>query len=354
MQFHLPSLDITKKLSAEEATELAARVADLAKAGLPLGEGLRAFAQELSSRRLTGMLFALADQLDAGVDLAEAVDSLGSQIPPHLRGLILAGLRGGHLSEVLEEYVDLERNQSELRHRLLMSFAYPVLLLTMLTGLAVFMHVYVVSYFVRIFMDFGMKLPDLTVVFIKCSPVIVFCMFILLAVFFTMPIWLAALPRVRWLGPILYRIPVVGPMLRWNRVARCSRLLGLLLEQQTPLPDALQLTSGGLRDAHLSHGCRLLADDMEHGGILYERMAARPRYFPASMVPIIEWGQRAPALPDAFRAAAEMFEGRIRREGSMLEAILLPVTFLMIIGYVGLFTIAMLLPLISLITVLSK
>ena len=64
MQFHWPSLDATRKLSTEEAAELAARVADLTKAGLPLGEGLRALAQELSSRRLNGVLRALADRLD--------------------------------------------------------------------------------------------------------------------------------------------------------------------------------------------------------------------------------------------------------------------------------------------------
>jgi general secretion pathway protein F len=345
MQFHWPSLDATKKLSAEEATELAARVADLTKAGLPLGEGLRAFAQELPGRRLTGVLLALADRLDAGVDLAVAVDSLGSQIPPHLRGLILAGLRGGHLSEVLEEYVDLERNQSELRHRLVMSLAYPVLLLTALTGVATFMNGFVMSGFIHIYREFCLKPPDMTVAFANFSPTIVSCLLILLAAFVAMPILLAVMPRVRWLGPIVYAIPLIGPMLRWNRAARCSRLLGILLEQQTPLPDALQLTAGGLRDAHLAHGCRLLADDVGHGGVLYERMAARPGYFPASMVPIIEWGQRVPALPDAFRAAAEMFEGRIRREGSFLEAILLPLAFLMIVSYITMFIVALLSPL---------
>jgi len=71
------------------------------------------------------------------------------------------------------------------------------------------------------------------------------------------------------------------------------------------------------------------------------------------MIPVIEWGQRAPALPDGFRAAAEMFEGRVQSQGSLLEAILLPVMLLLIIGFVGTFVTAMFLPLISLIQKLS-
>ena len=68
---------------------------------------------------------------------------------------------------------------------------------------------------------------------------------------------------------------------------------------------------------------------------------------------MIEWGQRAPALSDAFHAAAEMFEGRVRSEGTLLEALLLPITFLAILFFVGFFVIALFMPLISLITKLS-
>ena len=74
MQFHWPGFDSLQKLSAEETAELAARVAELTKAGLPLGEGLRALADELPGRRLRRVLRTLADRLDAGMDLAEAIE----------------------------------------------------------------------------------------------------------------------------------------------------------------------------------------------------------------------------------------------------------------------------------------
>ena len=135
-------------------------------------------------------------------------------------------------------------------------------------------------------------------------------------------------------------------------LAQFARLMGLLLDEQVPLPDALRLTAEGLRDADLAWGCRRVADDVENGQVLYERMAAM-RQFPPSMIPLVEWGQRAPALPDGFRAAAEMFEGRVQSQGSLLEAILLPIMFLLIIAFMGMFIIAMFLPLISLIQRLS-
>jgi type IV pilus assembly protein PilC len=159
-------------------------------------------------------------------------------------------------------------------------------------------------------------------------------------------------PSVRWMWPVLNRVPMVGPILRWSHLSQFARLMGLLLEQQVSLPDALRVAASGLRDVNLARGCRLAADDVEKGRGLYESLAAR-RQFPASLIPVVQWGQQAPALPDAFRAAAEMFEGRVRSQGTLLEAMLLPIMFLGVLIFVGFFVVAMFLPLISLITCLS-
>ena len=348
MQFSWPSLDASRKLSTEEATELAARVADLTKAGLPLGEGLRALAGELSGRRLPHVLGVLADRLDAGEDLAVAIDSVGRYLPPHLRGLVLAGLRSGRLAEVLEEYVDLERSQDEIRRRLLSSLLYSFALLAVLTGVTVFVQLFITPRFTSIFRDFNCALPGITVWFICSSWLAMWGMVVLFCVLTVVPILLATLPPVSFLWSAMYRIPVLGPLLRWSHVAQFARLMSLLTEQCVPLPDALRLTSEGLRDASLALGCRRVAQDVDRGQSLVDSMAAKSQ-FPASMIPLVGWGQRTPALPDAFLAIAEMFEGRARSQGSLLQAILMPVMFLTIVIFVGVFVVAMMLPMIQLI-----
>jgi type II secretory pathway component PulF len=163
-------------------------------------------------------------------------------------------------------------------------------------------------------------------------------------------LWLA--PAAGWVWPAVYRLPMVGPLLRWHHLSQFARLMGLLLEQEVPLPDALRVTAAGLRDANLGRGCCLTADDVEQGRPLDESLAAR-RQFPASLIPIIQWGQRGPALPEAFRAAAEMFAGRSRSHGTLLETMLLPIMFLTVLLFAGFFVIAMFLPLICLIRMLS-
>ena len=57
-------------------------------------------------------------------------------------------------------------------------------------------------------------------------------------------------------------------------------------------------------------------------------------------------GEISPALAEAFRAATEMFEGRVRSQSTLIEAVLLPIMFLAVVAFVGMFVVAVLLPIV--------
>ncbi len=334
--------------------ELASRVAELTRAGLPLGPGLRALAAELTGRRLRRVLRQMADRLDAGVDLAAAIDGQGRRLPPSLRGLVLAGVQSGRLAEILEEYVELERRQLEIGRRVWLTLAYPLFLLAFMSVLAAdYARPSVWAKYVQIFTDFGTGVPTITWLMMKGAGVPVTILFFLaFALLAAVPLMLRMGSRTRLVWPLLRRIPLLGPLVRWSHLAQFSRLMYLLLEQQVPLPDALRLTATGLRDASLARGCVRAADDVQNGGSLGESLAAR-RQFPASLIPLVQWGERGHALADAFRSAAEMFEGRCRSQSTLLQALLLPIMLLVIFTAAGLFILTTMLPLISLIQRLS-
>jgi type II secretory pathway component PulF len=346
-QFHWPGFDARRQLSTDEVHELAGRMAQLTRAGLPLGPGLRALAEELSGQRLPRLLHDLADRLDAGDDIAQAFESHGRSLPMHLRGLILAGVRSGRLAEVLDEFVVLQGRQSELRRRVWLSLAYPFVLLGLMAVLAGFVNGVLTPQFAKLFSDFNFRLPILTVFLLHESRPILWFFVGLVALSVAVPLLIWLIPGVRWIRPVLHHVPMVGPLLRWSHLARFARLMGLLLEQQVALPDALRVTADGLRDAYLAQGCRCVADDVEKGRALAESMASRRR-FSVSLIPVIEWGWRMSALPDAFRAGAEMFESRVRCQAILLEAMALPIMFVVVIVFVGLLIAALLLPLLSL------
>ncbi|MBN2475802.1 MAG: type II secretion system F family protein [Pirellulales bacterium] len=351
-QFRNDSDDSQGRLASEEALELAAQVAELAKAGLPLEAGLRALADELPGGHLRHALRAMATRLQAGVSLEEALNARDRQLPAHVRALVLAGVRSGRLAEVMGEFVDLQRSQVELQRRVSLAMAYPILLMFLLSGLLVFLNTVVVRGMVEIYEDFEAELPMLTQFVVSTSGPGTWLVVGLTWLLVVTGILFAIAPATAWVSRLFCIVPFIGPLWRFNRLAQFARLMGVFLEQEVPLPSALRLTAEGLRDADLGRACYRVAAEVEAGRPLAESLASR-RQFPHSLIPLMQWGQRTAALPEGFRAAAEMFEGRVENQGTLLEAVLLPLTFLLIIVFIGFFVVAMLVPMVSLIQALT-
>jgi type II secretory pathway component PulF len=340
------------QLSAEQAALLAAQVAELSKAGLPLDGGLRALADELPRGRLANVLRDMAGQLSAGTPLDAVLQSQAARLPPHVHGLMLGALRNGRLPEVLDEFAEIERNRIELHQRVWVCLAYPIVLFVLLGGVYLLLAGYVAVQFNKIYRDFDARLPFMTQLFLNISGsrawYIVGCLLLTIGLCGL----ILKIPGISWPQRLFYMMPVIGPLVRWSRLTRFARLMGLLLEQGIPLPEALRLAAAGLSDAYLAAGCRAAAAEVEAGRPLSESLATH-RQFPPSMIPIMEWGQNAVALPDAFRSAAEAFEGRAGNQANFMEAALLPLTFLIVVAFVGSFIIGLFMPMINLIQKMS-
>lgn len=341
------------RLSDAEAAEFGSQLAQLAKAGLPLAAGLRAMADEMPRRRVAMALRRLAGQLDLGTPLDVALETQRRWFPSHLRGLIRAGVESGRLAEALEEFVDVEKSRMELRRRMCLALAYPVLLLGILYVLLAGIFWFVVPQFDSIYGEFGMELPPLTQTVIGISrhglALVVGGPALLVAAF----VFLVSIRRVLWARRVLYWVPLVGPMWRWVGLSNFSRLMALLLSQQLPLPRALRLTAAGLREADLSAACREAADEVE-GGRSFSECLADFWQFPPSLRPLVEWAERTSNPAAAFQAGTEMFEGRVRVSVPLLQTVLPPAVFLLIFATVFLLVIVgLFLPLVSLITSLS-
>lgn len=341
------------RISDTEAASLGGQIAGLANAGLPMASGLRAMAEEFPGGRGRDLLRRLADRLDAGASLDDALAAEGPRVPEHLRCLLQAAARGGRFAQVVDQMVALERTRLEVRHRLRIAFAYPLFLLAVVL-LMYTCAVWLMPQFSTLYADFGAQLPIATrVVFAACSPLAVALVWAgVTASLVVVLIALRMRTRFARLQRLLYRLPIVGPIWRFRGLAEFSRLMGLLLELRAPLPLALRATGDGLREGDLRAAAARLAEQVEAGASFSEAMA-RHREFPATFRPLVQWGERAPDLADAFRGIAEMCEGRLRFHATFAEGIVLPVTLVVVLFFGGVLIVSLILPMLSLIQKLS-
>src|SRR5208282_5756706 len=86
---------------SEPADRLNEEIAGMARAGLPLDQGLAALAREMGGGRLRQVTAELADDLRRGKTLPEALERQGDRVPPYYSSLVMAGVRTGRIGDVL-------------------------------------------------------------------------------------------------------------------------------------------------------------------------------------------------------------------------------------------------------------
>jgi general secretion pathway protein F len=342
-------------LSAAETARLSERIAGLAQAGLPLGPGLAALGQELPRGRLRAALEELALDLERGLSLDQAVLKQKDRIPPHLRGLVLGGLRSGRLGDIMGRFTGYMSIGTEIRRKLVISLAYPVLASTVALALFLFVSMVIVVMFENVFRDFGVPLPRMTIALLFVShlvrdawPVLAIVGGALLA------LWI--FPRFV-LGPAQRRslathIPVVGGVWRYISWAEFCHLLALLLESRLPLPEALRLTGEGVENSDLDRACLAMVNEVEGGASLAQAMAVR-RELPSGLARLLRWAADRNATFEILHMTGEMFEARARSQATFAGTVMAVLAVILVLW--GLITVAfgLMLPMITLISKLS-
>ncbi|MCA1684701.1 MAG: type II secretion system F family protein [Planctomycetia bacterium] len=343
------------RLSDDDVARLTGHIADLTSAGLPLAPGLRATSEEISRGRLRSALRSIADALDRGASVDEALASQGKRLPGHLRGLIAVGARTGKISQVLGRFIAFSHVGSELRRNLLISLAYPALSLVIATAILTFVCSALIPSFEAIFKDFGISLPVLTVIVLNVSHVFavswpwvgefLIAVFVLWLAFFV----LLGVPARR---SLLGGLPIVGVVWRNSGMAEFCHLLAMLLESGVPLGEALRLTGEGVRDSSIDRACVGMARDVE-GGLTLSQALMRRSFFPKGLGRVLRWAEGNQSLPDALQMAGEMFESGARVQSGLAGTILAVIVVLSILVGIAGVVVGLFLPLITLISKLS-
>ncbi|HXY33532.1 MAG TPA: type II secretion system F family protein [Planctomycetaceae bacterium] len=340
-------------LGAEDLAALAGRIAQITKSQLPLTPGLRALSQELPSRSMRRGLEDLCERLERGETLETALGGERRDVPGHISGLIVLGVRTGRLGEMMEWFLHHVRRQIDLRRRCRSSLLYPTVLLVSGLIAALGGLIWIVPDLVPLYQFGGLQTPAVLEVLDVASQVVrSYGLFILggiLIVVAGVPLLLYALGGKVLLHRCFAGIPFVGMMFRCSGLAAFCELLAMFVSGQLPLAESIRLAARGTGDADLSERFEMLAQCLERGGDdteLFRRLAS----ISPQLVHVFHWKDRGRTFVDALRAAARIYENQARLQITLSGILVEPLVVVGVLGSVGFFIAAMILPMLRMLT----
>ena len=217
----------------------------LLNAGLPLPEAIDTLAQKEKRGDWRGVIERLGEVLREGQTFSSALEEFPQTFSPLYVATVRSSEKTSDLAPALGRYVAYAAQLEAIKKRVVNASIYPTLLIAVGGIVSLFLLLYVVPRFGRIYEERGSALPLFSRLLLtwggavdKHAPVVLS----VLGGLIFLGAYALRLSNVRTaIGDALWRLPAIGERLKMYQLARFYRTIGMLLRGGTPLVAALDM-----------------------------------------------------------------------------------------------------------------
>lgn len=350
----LNKIQFGTSVKTKDVTVFARQFATMINAGLSLTKCLSILGSQSDSKELREIIGALGRDVESGQSLSEAMTKHTRVFPPLFVNMVRAGETGGVLDEVLLRVADHFEQEAQLKGRIKSAMTYPISMLFLVLLVLVAMMIFVVPTFQKMFSDMGGKLPLPTQILVSVSEgargwpgLVVLVSVIAISVVFRW--WIGTESgRLIWDG-IKLRMPIVGPLVRKQALARFTRTFGTLVSAGVPILSALDIVSDTAGNEVVARAVKKVRSAIKEGETIAKPLAENP-IFPSMVVQMIAVGEETGALDSMLNKIADFYDEEVSAAVDALTSIIEPVMMATLGVVVGGMVVALYLPMFQVIT----
>lgn len=294
-----------QSVTLADLTALNEELAALARARVPLESQLRRLGRELPG--ISGQLAErIGQRMEAGASLSDALAAEGNRVPEVYRAVVDAGTRCGRLPAALEAIVDSGARLEQLRRATGVALLYPLMVIAITWTLVIFASAMIVPKFGWFEGPNGgpftrsLEIPQMVAV--AAIGLTTGVLLLLLAW------WWRTGRNASASGAGLWSlVPWLGRVQRFASVATFAELLRLMVEQDTPLDEALEICARATGDRRLGDAARDLASQIAAGSMTTEAGAMR---FPPLVALALRHADNRPLMVSSLAQAETLYRER--------------------------------------------
>jgi general secretion pathway protein F len=275
-----------------------------AERGIPLAPGVRSLAGQVSGmdRLWTA---ALARFLDEGVSLPEALESIPKLVTRRAAFMIRIGWDSGNLAAGLREAGATRETRQPVLQAIGGRIAYLSCVTAIGSTIVAFVLYFILPKMEAIYHDFGLKLPELTLLVVKVSHVLIDYFYVGAIPF----LFVLGYGFVRLLRPGDMTIPIVDRLFARRHTIVILRALAVVIAANRPIPSALDALTEWYPARWVRKRLRQAGLDASHG-VEWITALRENSLISESDVGVMASAQRAGNLGWALRELAETGERR--------------------------------------------
>jgi type IV pilus assembly protein PilC len=326
--------------STEDLVIFTRQLATMIGAGIPLMEALEILHAQTENPRFAIVLDRVVEDIRAGSDLSAAMSKYPTVFSNIYLAMIRAGEVSGQIDEILVRLAGYMEEAQKLKAEIKSAMTYPVVSLTMITGITLFLMTYIVPQFGTIFSQITdkngnpLELPTITKVTLAISNFLVNQWYILLALIIGSVVGLQAYKKTEkgayqwdWL---MLKIPVFGQLFSKVALSRFSKTFATLIKSGVPILGALEIVSATSGNRVIMAAVDAARDSVREGNALADPLGRSP-VFPPMVVKMIAIGERSGALESLLEKISVFYDDQVAASVKALTSLIEPI----MIGVMG-------------------
>ena len=311
----------------------------LARAGVPILEGLSDLRDSLEHPRFREVVASLIESIEGGQTLSQAMEGQSKVFNKVFISLIRAGEATGQLPEVLRSLSESLKWEDELASQTKKIIMYPAFVGSIVLGATFFLMVYMVPQLKQFVKNMGQVLPMQTQVLFFVSDTLVAYWYIVLLVPIALVGGLQVLlhtnpvARIRFDG-IKLKLPLVGDILRKIILSRFANTFALLYASGIPILDSIRTTQDVVGNRVVRQGLERVEQLIGEGQNVTAAFHSIG-FFPPLVIRMLRVGETTGALDDALMNVSYFYNRDVKESVEKVQQLIEPMLTVLLGSLLG-------------------
>lgn len=340
------------KVDLREKILFARNLATMIQAGLPLSRALQIFLKQTQNPKFREVLRSIIDDINKGMALSDSMAKFPKIFPDVFISMVRAGEESGGLVEALNTVGGQMEKTYTLKKKVKGAMIYPAVVVGVMVIVGVLMMIFVVPGLAATFKEVDMKLPPLTKAVISISDFLQndSLLALLIAAIIGGGFW--------WFQQTVFgdraiawaslRAPIFGKLVREFNSALVTRTLSSLISAGVDIVHTIEITKDVVGNVYYKETLDAAKENVQKGIPVSKVFIDNETIYPVMVGDMMEVGEETGQLSGMLLKIAIFYEEEVDAATADMSKLIEPLLMVIIAIFVGLFALAMITPMYSL------
>jgi len=332
------------------------QLSTLQDAGLPLVRSLKILEAQMRPCKLKDVVAEVGEDVESGSTFSESLAKHPRAFDRLYVNMVRAGEAGGALDTILDRLAEFREKARQLRRRIIGAMIYPVVVITIASGILILIMVVIVPKFQDIFKSFDVELPAMTKILINTAQWLKTYIWVVVLLPVLFYLFVKMLKRSRggryFVDNVKLHLPVFGAIVSKSTISSFARTLGTLIASGVPILEALNIVRDTTANEVVARAIGKVHDSIREGDTIAEPLRASG-VVDEVVVNMIDVGEETGELDKMLVKVADNFDDEVDTLVASMMSLMEPLIIVVLGGAVAFIVISLFLPLVTLMSQMS-